>query len=72
MDPIERAREADEIATTLRVHLRVARDKGLLTDEQLLFAADRLDNIGRQIGGWRKRLEGTDEARGRPREQQPS
>ncbi len=49
--------EADEQATLLRVHLRLARDKDLLDDRQLVYATRELRDIGRQIGGWLRRLE---------------
>ncbi len=41
--------EADENATLLRVHLRVARDKDLLNDRQLVYATRELRDIGRQM-----------------------
>jgi hypothetical protein len=53
----ERLIDADEQATLLRVHLRLAAEKSLLDDRQLLYATTALRDIGRQIGGWRKRLE---------------
>jgi hypothetical protein len=56
-DPGERLIEADEQATLLRVYLRLAAEKRLLDDRQLLHATEVLRDIGRQIGGWRKRLE---------------
>ncbi len=49
--------EADEQATLLRVHLRLACEKKLLDDRQLLYATGELTDIGRQIGGWRRHLE---------------
>ncbi len=48
---------ADEQATLLRVHLRLASEKELLDDRQLLYATSELSDIGRQIGGWRRHLE---------------
>ena len=48
--------EADEHATLLRVHLRLASEKKLLSDRQLLYANGELADIGRQIGGWRRHL----------------
>lgn len=53
----ERLIEADEHATLLRVHLRLASEKKLLTDRQLLYVTGELRDVGRQIGGWRKRVE---------------
>ena len=52
----ERLVEADEHAALLRVHLRLANDKELLDDRQLVHANRELRDIGRQIGGWRKHL----------------
>ncbi len=52
--------EADEQATLLRVHLRLASEKKLLGDRQLLYATRELTDIGRQIGGWRRHLEGVE------------
>lgn len=55
-DTADRLIEADAHATLLRVHLRLASDKRLLDDRQLCHATRRLRDVGRQIGGWRKRL----------------
>ncbi len=49
--------EADEQATLLRVHLRLASEKEMLDDRQLVYATGELTNIGRQIGGWRRHFE---------------
>lgn len=56
-DTGERLIEADEQATLLRIQLRLASDKELLNDRQLLHANERLGAIGRQIGGWRRKLD---------------
>jgi len=53
----ERLLEADERLVALRVQLRLAGALGRLSDRQLLFALERADGIGRQIGGWRRALE---------------
>ncbi len=53
----ERLLEADEQATLLRIHLRLASEKELLDDRQLLYATGELTDIGRQLGGWRRHLE---------------
>ena len=54
-------REALELAqrklNTLRVLLRLAKDLGLLGVEPYGFAAEKLDELGRMIGGWRKAVE---------------
>ncbi len=57
-DTRRRIAEADERVTLLRVHLRLATERRLLNDRQLLHANKILSDIGRQIGGWRKSLEG--------------
>ena len=44
--------QADELLIRLRVQLRMAEALGLLDEEQLYFALDRADAIGRQLGGW--------------------
>jgi hypothetical protein len=49
---------ADELAALLRVRTRLAQRVGLLGERQLLFLAQELDGIGRQIGGWMRRLAG--------------
>ncbi len=59
-DTDERLITADEHVALLRVHLRLACDKELLSDRQLLFANEALRDIGRQIGGWRKSLRGVE------------
>ncbi len=45
---------ADQRATLLGVHLRLAHDLGHLDARRLLFAAGELEQIGRQLGGWRR------------------
>ena len=59
-DREEHLRSADATAVLLRVHLRLARDLGALEERQLVFVLGELDGIGRQLGGWQRRLdEGT-------------
>lgn len=57
-DPPRHAQRADELATLLRLHVRLLADCELLDDSQLIHVTERLDAIGRQLGGWRKRLDG--------------
>jgi hypothetical protein len=47
---------ADEHLIVLRTYLRLAHGRGRLDEDQLLFALERADNIGRQIGGWLRSL----------------
>lgn len=56
----DRLIDADQQAILLRIHLRLAADRELLDDRQLLYASGELADIGRQIGGWLRRLEGVD------------
>jgi hypothetical protein len=53
----ERLEEADERLIALRLHLRLAGETGLLNEQQLLFALDGADRIGRQLGGWQRSLD---------------
>lgn len=58
--PEERAnrlRLADDEVARLRVMLRLASDLGLLSAGAARLLHARLDDIGRMIGGWRKRVE---------------
>ncbi len=47
---------ADERLIALRLKLRLAMARGLLTHEQLVFAYTSTDAIGRQLGGWLRAL----------------
>ena len=53
----ERLEQADERLIALRLHLRLASEIGLLNEQQLLFALDSADRIGRQLGGWQRALD---------------
>ncbi len=52
----DRLEEADERLVALRLHLRLARALGLLERHQVIHALECADQIGRQIGGWRRSL----------------
>lgn len=52
----EMLEQADELLILLRIHLRLAADGDLLDEGQLLYALERADSIGRQLGGWLKGL----------------
>lgn len=43
---------ADERLIALRTQLRLAGACGYLQDAQMLFALERADLVGRQLGGW--------------------
>lgn len=49
---------ADSSLARLRVHARLAQEMGLLQEGAFLHLTERLDPIGRQIGGWRRSLDG--------------
>ena len=55
-DTHDKVERADEAVALLRVQLRLAMDLECLERRQFLHAVERLDAIGRQIGGWLKRL----------------
>lgn len=52
----ENLEAADERLVTLRLKLRLAEATELLSQEQLLFALQATDAIGRQLGGWLRTL----------------
>ena len=45
---------ANRKANSLRYLLRLAKDLRLMSADSQAFAAERLEEIGRMIGGWRK------------------
>lgn len=57
-DPQVRLEEADAELATLRAHLALAFELELLDEESFLALAEQADTIGRQIGGWSKKLAG--------------
>jgi hypothetical protein len=52
----ENLESADEQLIALRTQLRLAGAAGYLSESQLLFALERADLIGRQLGGWLRSL----------------
>jgi len=48
--------QANRRANTLRYLLRMAKDLRLLSADSQAYAAARLEEIGRMIGGWRKSI----------------
>jgi hypothetical protein len=51
-----RLTDADELLVGLRLRLRLAGQLGRLDERQLMHALGLADSVGRQIGGWQKRL----------------
>ncbi len=47
---------ADERLITLRTRLRLAGSAGYIEESQLIHALERADSIGRQLGGWMRKL----------------
>lgn len=58
LDRMAQIEEADRALTALRVLLRLAHSLGRLDERQLLHVHEQIDGIGRQLGGWIRRLEG--------------
>jgi hypothetical protein len=48
---------ADEHLIVLRTWLRLAHTRSRIDEDQLLYALEQADRIGRQIGGWLRALE---------------
>jgi hypothetical protein len=53
---------ADEQLCVLRALLRLAHSQHMLDDTQLLHGSRMTESIGRQLGGWLKRLETIEQA----------
>lgn len=56
-------RELNLVLEQLRALWRLVQDRRWISQQQLLFANGRLDEIGRMTGGWLKQVEGTPPAR---------
>lgn len=56
-DRLEALDEADRTLLQLRQRLRLAVPQTLLDERQALHGLERCDDIGRQLGGWLRRLE---------------
>ena len=51
-----RLADADEVLIKVRLRLRLAGQLGRLDERALMHALGLADDVGRQIGGWKKRL----------------
>ncbi len=58
----ERLEDADAELATLRTHLKLAYELEILEEEMFLALAGQADAVGRQIGGWLKKLRRQPEA----------
>ncbi len=56
-DRYERLLDADAELRTLRAHLLLAFESGVLEEEVFLGFSEQADRIGRQIGGWLRKLD---------------
>lgn len=56
-DRLEALDDADRTLLQLRQRLRLAATQALLDERQALHGLARCDDIGRQLGGWLRRLE---------------
>lgn len=52
----EQLESADESLILLRTEIRLAAAVGDLTEPQMVFALEKADGIGRQLGGWLRSL----------------
>lgn len=60
-DRLEHLHTADAELRTLRAHLLLALELGLLEEPLFLHLVDRIDSMGRQLGGWIKKQTRTTE-----------
>lgn len=51
---LELLEQANTKINVTRFQLRLAKDLKLMTMDSYAFSAERLDEIGRMVGGWRK------------------
>lgn len=56
LDRLDRVEDADVELRTLRVHLHLAYELEVLEEEVFLALAGQADAVGRQVGGWLKKL----------------
>ncbi len=54
----EQLKAADKLLTKIRLYIRLSYDLQCLSQGQFEYAARRLDEIGRLIGGWQKKNKG--------------
>ncbi len=55
-DRHERLDAVDNRLITLRIQLRLAETLNLMSESQLLHCLEYTDSLGRQLGGWLRRL----------------
>jgi len=56
VDPLPSLRQADTDLTKLRLYLRLCRDLGLMSPGQYMHVARMVDEVGRLLGGWLKKM----------------
>jgi hypothetical protein len=52
----ERLQDADAELLTLRTHLHLALELNILSEDEFLNLVEQADLVGRQIGGWLKKM----------------
>lgn len=52
----ERLDKADRLVTKIRLYLRLSYDLRCITINQLEYAAEHIDELGRLIGGWKRKI----------------
>lgn len=57
---LEAATAADAQLRMLRTHLHLAYELGVLEEDTFLALVEQADSVGRQLGGWLKKLAGKD------------
>lgn len=57
----DRLEDADAGLRLLRTHLRLAHELDLLDRDVFLDLSDQADQVGRQLGGWLKRLRASED-----------
>ena len=55
-DRPQRLRKADEALARIRIAVRLSRDLGVLSERQAEHAGREIAEVGRMLGGWRRRL----------------
>jgi hypothetical protein len=55
-DPLLHLQQADLYLLHLRTYIRLSVEMGYTTDKQFKYATEKLDEIGRLLGGWQKKV----------------
>lgn len=66
MDALPHLQAADQTLFLLRTYLRLSLEMGYTTGSQFKYCAERLDEIGRLLGGWLKKAGPPERSAGSP------